>query len=129
MMLVDKIKWIIKKQKEYEHIQKDIIKPTFLPDSTLPYLGKNYPIKLVPNTLGNEKTKTFELVNEYSFFLIVLDTHKNEKSEEKISDVIKGLYTKWLEKQARKILKAKISKYSKTIQVNPSRFVIKKFKK
>jgi predicted metal-dependent hydrolase len=125
MMLGDKIRWIINKQKEYEYRHKDIIKPTFLPDSTLPYLGKNYPIKLVTNT-PNNKTKTFDVIIDNSFFLVVLDTHENEKkNKEKTSNIIKGLYTKWLEEQAKKILKEKITKYSKTIQVTPSKFIIK----
>lgn len=34
----------------------------------------------------------------------------------------------WLEEQAKKILKEKITKYSKTIQVNPSKLVIKNLK-
>jgi hypothetical protein len=31
-----------KKQKEYEYSHLEIITPTFLVNSTLPYLGKNY---------------------------------------------------------------------------------------
>ena len=128
-ILGDKIKWIIKKQKEYEQMHKDIVKPTFLPESMLPYLGKSYPIRLVSNTPENEKNKTFELINDNSFFLIVLDIHESEKkNKEKISNIIKGLYMKWLEEQAKKILKEKITQYSKTIQVNPSKFVIKNLK-
>ena len=45
-VLDDKIRWIIKKQKEYEHTPQEILSPTFLPNSTLPYLGKNYNVKI-----------------------------------------------------------------------------------
>jgi predicted metal-dependent hydrolase len=72
---------------------------------------------------------SFPLNKFTSFFLLVLDTYKNKKkSEEKTSNIIKVLYMKWLEEQAKKILKEKITKYSKTIQVNPSKFVIKNLK-
>src|SRR5215218_5485490 len=46
-ILDNKIKWILTKQKEYTHSSKEIILPTFLLGSTLPYLGKNYKLKIV----------------------------------------------------------------------------------
>ena len=129
-ILGDKIKWIIKKQKEYDYIQKDIMKPTFLPDSTLPYLGKNYPIKLVYNTNEKERNKTFELINDNNFFLVLLNTNENDlkKNKEKIHNIIKELYRNWLKEQAKKILKEKIVRYSNTVQVNPSKLIIKNLK-
>ena len=41
----DKANWILKKQKEYRDMNPEITKPIFGENSTLPYLGKNYPFK------------------------------------------------------------------------------------
>ena len=46
-ILLNKIRWIIEKQKEQKKKEKDIIKPTYLQDSTLPYLGNNYKLKII----------------------------------------------------------------------------------
>ena len=44
-----KASWILKKQKEYKETIPQIIKPTYEEDSTLPYLGKNYPLRIIKN--------------------------------------------------------------------------------
>ena len=44
-IIKDKANWILRKQKEYRDLSPDIIKPAFGENSTLPYLGKNYPLK------------------------------------------------------------------------------------
>jgi predicted metal-dependent hydrolase len=43
-ILLDKARWILKKQKEYKEAIPELIKPTFEEDSILPYLGRNYPL-------------------------------------------------------------------------------------
>jgi predicted metal-dependent hydrolase len=45
-LVLDKASWILKKQKEYKDTIPQIVKPTFQEGSTLPYLGKDYPIKV-----------------------------------------------------------------------------------
>ena len=56
-------KWILKKQLEYKNeTPRQIMNPTYEEGSTLPYLGKNYPLKIV-NHQKNKENK-FEFINE-----------------------------------------------------------------
>src|SRR5713226_1757924 len=48
-LIENKASWILKKQKEYRERTPDIMKSTFNEDSTLPFLGKNYPLKILEN--------------------------------------------------------------------------------
>jgi predicted metal-dependent hydrolase len=41
-LVLDKARWILKKQKEYREKVPQLIKPSFKENSTLPYLGNNY---------------------------------------------------------------------------------------
>jgi predicted metal-dependent hydrolase len=43
-LVLDKAKWIIRKQKEYREIVPQITKPSFKENTNLPYLGKNYSV-------------------------------------------------------------------------------------
>jgi predicted metal-dependent hydrolase len=45
-LVLGKASWILKKQKEYKDTIPEIVKPSFQEGSTLPYLGKDYPIKI-----------------------------------------------------------------------------------
>jgi predicted metal-dependent hydrolase len=55
-IILDKADWILKKQKEYQETIPEIIVPTFEENSTVPYLGKNYRLKINKkqpiNTIG-----------------------------------------------------------------------------
>ena len=42
----DKANWTLKKQKEYRELKPGTLRPTFGENSTLPYLGKNFPLKI-----------------------------------------------------------------------------------
>src|SRR5918911_3889832 len=44
-----KASWIVKKRKEYKESIPQIIKPTYKEGSTLPYLGRNYPLRIITN--------------------------------------------------------------------------------
>ena len=46
-ILRDKIKWISQKQKEIQNDKSEIVKPLFDDKPTLPYLGKNYELKII----------------------------------------------------------------------------------
>src|SRR5690348_4778966 len=50
----DKARWILKKQKEYRERSLQITKPTFGEHSTLPYLGKNYPLRILKKQPTND---------------------------------------------------------------------------
>ena len=59
-LIFDKARWISKKQKEYRESKPQLAKPSFKEDTTLPYLGKNYSIKINKKMI----TDAIELVNE-----------------------------------------------------------------
>jgi predicted metal-dependent hydrolase len=67
----DKASWIYKKQREYRDMNPQLTKPTFRENSTLPYLGKNYPLKI----LSQEKNSIGFIDGQ---FIITLFTSKSE---------------------------------------------------
>jgi hypothetical protein len=54
---------VLKKQKEDEYIAREIILPTFLPDSRLSYFSKNYTIKIMARDKEEEQQNSIEIVN------------------------------------------------------------------
>jgi predicted metal-dependent hydrolase len=116
-IIKDKANWILRKQKEYRG-SPDIIKPVFGENSTLPYLGKNYPLKIL-----TEDTR-----NSISFadghFIINIWPSKNVTAQ-----YVERLYEHWLMKIARLVLKNKVETYSQKLGVNaPKKIIIKKLK-
>ena len=120
-ILDDKITWIIKKQKEYENTSQEIFKPTFLPYSTLAYLGKNYNLRLVSD---NERKNSIEIVDDN--LLICVENLDINMDIELLKNKVRYLYNKWLSQKAKEIIISKIKKYSKIIGVYPPQRVILK---
>ena len=115
----NKANWILKKQKEYEEMNPEIMKPIFEENSTLPYLGRNYPLKIV----------TREARNSISFvdgqFIVNIWPSKNVTPQ-----YVEKLYEHWLMKVARPIFKNKVETYSQKLGITkPQKIVIKKLKK
>ena len=126
-ILADKIRWILKKQKEDEHNFQEINKSTFLPGSTLPYLGKNYIIKIVSDKEKRNHQNSVELVNDD--VLIFVDNIEEYMDKELLNNKIRNLYNKWLNQKAKEIFIIKINKYSKIIGVfSPQKIVLKNLK-
>src|SRR5215204_1893193 len=48
-IVLDKASWILRKQREFRKSRPGLVKPTFEENSTLPYLGKNYPLLIKNN--------------------------------------------------------------------------------
>src|SRR5918996_3473625 len=48
-IVLDKASWILQKQREFRDNIPAIMKPTFKENSTLPYLGRNYPLIIKKN--------------------------------------------------------------------------------
>ena len=115
----DKANWILKKQKEYREMNTEITKSIFGENSTLPYLGKNYPLRIF----------TREARNSISFvdgqFIVNIWPSKNVNAQ-----YVKKLYEHWLMKLAHPIFKNKIESYSEKLGVTkPEKIVVKKLKK
>lgn len=115
-IVLDKADWILRKQKEYRETIPQIIKPSFVENSTLPYLGRNYPLIILKE---QEKTN-IDLVDER--FII------NIKSSKGSSKLVKTLYENWLMDNAHHILKDKIEVYSHKLGVMTTRTSIKSLK-
>ena len=104
-ILADKISWILKKQKEYEHSSYEIIIPTFLPDSTLPYLGKNYKLKIIVSDREGKQNSIDIVDDDLLFFVKSFD---NFMDRELLKNKLRYLYNKWLNQKAKEIFITKI---------------------
>ena len=131
-----KIQWILNKQDEYRKSKPEIKEHSYLPSSTLPYLGNNYTIELRNlniNTDSNIKTslndnEKAELKdNKLVFYLKDVENYQ-DTNEETIKNKIKQLYEDWLYKEAKIIFKEKITNFSKVVEVNPKDWQLKKLK-
>jgi predicted metal-dependent hydrolase len=131
-----KIQWILKKQDEYRKSKPEIKEHSYLPSSTLPYLGNNYTIEfrnLHTNTVSNNKVnlndnEKIELNNnKLVFYLKDVEKYQNT-NDETIKNKIKQLYESWLYEQAQIVFKEKINKFSKMIEVSPKDLQIKQLK-
>ena len=124
-ILDDKIRWILKKQKEYEHRSQEIIAPTFLPDSVLPFLGKNYKLRIIVSDKEKKKNQnSIELVDDD--LLIFVDNTDEHMDKELLKNKIRNLYNKWLNQKAKEFFIIKINKYSKIIGVFPPQKIVLK---
>ncbi len=118
-ILNDKIKWISQKQKEIQSEKPEVVKPSFEDDSTLPYLGKNFKLKII--YIIEKTPMKFEFSND--LFYVYLS-----KRENKISENIRSLYNDWLIAKANQIFQEKVNQFSRIVGINPNRIVIKNLK-
>ncbi len=143
-----KIQWILKKQDEYSKTKREIKELSYLPSSTLPYLGYNYTIELRKlNTDSNNfstnnnnegKVQVADNDNKLLFYLKdIIEKNKQNNNQSLcqnldkkiiIKNKIKELYENWLYEQAQIIFKEKIDRFSKIIEVHPTDWQIKKLK-
>ena len=132
-----KIQWILKKQDEYRKTTPEIKELSYLPSSTLPYLGNNYIIELknlhtdtdsnsnISSLNDNEKAE----LNDNKLLFSLKDLEKYQDTNDvSIKNKIKELYENWLYEQAKILFKEKINKFSKMIEVDPKDWQIKKLK-
>ncbi len=83
-ILNEKIKWISQKQKQTRNEKSEIVKQSFNNDSTLPQLGKNYPLEI--NYNEERKEEKIEFHNNKFVVYLDLDSKENE-SKEKIKSI------------------------------------------
>ncbi|HKG87681.1 MAG TPA: YgjP-like metallopeptidase domain-containing protein [Nitrososphaeraceae archaeon] len=86
-LVLDKASWILRKQKEYREIIQELTKPSFKENTTLPYLGNNYSLKINKN----QATNNIEVVDG--------KFEVNIKSAKLSSRVLKKLYEKLVNRQ------------------------------
>ena len=115
-LVLNKARWILRKQKEYKDTIPQIKKPSFGEGTTLPYLGKNYPLTVV----RSKSKSSIQLVDEK--FLVKV------KSVDTSSNFLKRLYESWIAEKAHSVFDAKVKKYSKRLKVKVKRIVTKDLK-
>lgn len=116
-MVKRKAEWIARKQQEYQALVLQISKPSFEPDSTLPYLGKNYALRVFTGYKANK----IRLVRD-EFLVSVMSSEPDKKQ-------LSYMYEDWLMERAGSILVDKVRRYSEQLGVNPKKVVIKNMRK
>jgi predicted metal-dependent hydrolase len=119
-LMQSKKDWIIRKRNEYQQRVPEIIKPSYLSGSTVPYLGKNYEIQMIVE--GNS-----DKINIKNNKLIVKINSKLAFDSD-YSGPLKSVYDQWIYKKASSIFQAKIDHFSKIINVKPKGILLKKLK-
>ena len=115
-LVLDKATWILKKQREYKDTIPHIKKPSFKENSTLPYLGNNYPLTINVN----QSRSNIEIVDGKISVQV--------KAKRLPSNVIKRLYESWIAEKAQGVFEDKVKKYSKKLGVRTKRIDIKDLK-
>lgn len=134
-ILNDKIKWAIIKQKEYQNEARDIIKPTYENNSTLPYLGRNFELRIEyldnNNNNNNEQTERINFIDNKFIVHISEISNKSHLDINKITrttihiEKISRLYNDWLLSEANKLFIEKVNEYKKLVDAIPNKIVIK----
>src|SRR5207244_5617662 len=91
---------------------RQITSPTYEEGSALPYLGKNYPLKIVNHQKNKENN--CEFLNEEEFLVSFGINSKPSKRK------IKALYEDWLMQKAHPLFEEKVKQYSILLGVVPS---------
>jgi len=105
-----KAKWILQKIKEQDNPDAVIKVPNYQNNSTLPYLGKNYRLRII----GYDSNLLSFSNNEF----IIYTNRRN----------VKRIYEQWLFGMAYPIITPLIVKYSKLLNVSPKKILLKKLK-
>src|SRR5437899_3003965 len=113
----EKARWIRTKQAEYKSANPGIVRPVFEEGSTLPYLGVNYPFRIVNGHEEINIDENIKLVN--GVFLIFSKSSRPSRKR------IKFLYEEWLLQQAQSIYKQKTKVYSTELGIQPPQVIIK----
>jgi predicted metal-dependent hydrolase len=112
-----KANWIRTKQLEYKSVSPKIVRPLFQEGSTLPYLGENYPFRIVNVINSNEDIK----LGNGEFLIFSQNTRVSRKR-------IKFLYEKWLLEKARSIFEQKTKVFCMELGIKSPRVIIKNLK-
>lgn len=116
-MVKRKAEWIARKRLEYQQLVLQIVRPSYEPDSTLPYLGKNYPLSVLTGYKGDK----IRFVGRE--FLVTISSLKHNKKRTRL------LYEDWLMKKAEAMLHNKVKQHCDQLGVRPRQVLLKKLRK
>lgn len=105
-----KAKWIFQKIKEQDNPDAVIKVPIYQNNSTLPYMGKNYRLRIIDHNLNL-------LIFSNDEFII----YTNRRN-------VRRIYEQWLSDIAYPIITPLIVKYSKLLNVTPKKILLKRLK-
>ena len=105
-----KAKWIFQKIKEQDNPDASIKIPLYQNNSTLPYLGKNYGLRIIGHNSN--------LLSFSNDGFIIYTNRRN----------VKRIYEQWFTNMAYPIISPIIAKYSKLLNVSPTKILLKKLK-
>ena len=104
-------------------------------DSTLPYLGNNYKLKIIRKNDNESKIKNDKFMFNDGIFIVKLGNDNNNEYDHKKNIVnnnnnqrIKLLYENWLKQKCNSIYDKKLNQFSKELGVIPKNFIIKNLK-
>jgi predicted metal-dependent hydrolase len=113
----DKAKWILRKQKAIKSSIPEIIKPTFDKNSTLPYLGQNYPLII--------NTKHLRSALAFANGKFSVDITRS-RIDDKARLLIRRLYEEWVIEMAYPISKTRVEKFSQKLSVVVPKIILKR---
>jgi predicted metal-dependent hydrolase len=117
LLLKKKSRWIAKKVKEQRNLEITMKRTSYADNSTLPYLGKNYPLRIIPEESINSPT-TGSLIRLLDNEFVVCTTKKN----------VKRIYEQWLFEEGFDVFNPLVEKYSKILNVLPKKILLKDLK-
>ena len=115
-IMENKSQWIFKNQLAFKKRKSEITKPTFSVGSTIPYMGKNYILKI----LLNQKVDSLKLKKSEITVLL--------QSKRLIKKQVQKIYEDWLFVKASKYLDNKTWKLASKTGITPSKIVVKSLK-
>ncbi|WP_318617138.1 SprT family zinc-dependent metalloprotease [Sporosarcina sp. YIM B06819] len=114
----DKVIWIRKQLLHFEEINDDRHQRLFLSGEKLPYLGRQYRLKVISNT--EIAVPNFKF-SQGTFLAEVPATINKDQYR----DALFPLYEDWIKTKALKYVNNRISRYTTILQINPSTISIK----
>ncbi len=109
-LIEEKAEWILQKIRESLKDKPDIKIPSYKDNSTLPYLGTSFSLKII-------KDKREQLI--FSDGMFIGYTFKTN---------VKAMYRKWLFSVAHSTFNTFVEKYTKLLNVKPKKILIKDLK-
>lgn len=117
-ILANKVIWIRKQLLHFEEINDYRHHRLFLSGEKLPYLGRQYRLKII-NT--SEAVKPSFKFSHGTFIAEIPDSILKEQYRE----ILLPLYEEWIKEKALKYVKSRLKRYTEILQTEPTAIIIK----
>lgn len=109
--------WIIKQLADFNEMERKVHKRSFLSGEKLPYLGRQYRLKVYKTDIDKPKFRFYQ-----SRFLVELS---KDISEEEQRDILYPLYVDWVKDKGLYFAKDRIKRFTIKLQKEPNKILIK----